>query len=215
MKNWNKYSHEHYELILCEVKELFTETQNTMDSIINRGKWQLSLTIPILLSILGLLCSQNFSGEINHYLVLVSVPLLVSIIETFRAISAYKISLKGSKFESLDDEDLYSRFSVTEDAEKNLIRNICKNYDKAFIKNDRVNQIRMERIKVGSYALIMSPVSGVFALVVSGLFSIFSPSSTISVSISSGGLSLIAIIFFVLLYLVLKLIIKNKKDIIL
>ena len=158
MKNWSLYSKEHYQFVLSQAEKKLSATIETMNIIQNRGRFQLSVGIAIIIGLIGWYVNDS-TPEFAYIALIIGIQTLISVILASFGIYKYKISTLGSSPEDLLHQDFYSPFKHTEHAEKNLLYNECKDYSDRIDRNFSINRKRLKLITISSILLLLLPAS--------------------------------------------------------
>lgn len=153
IKNWSKYSKDHYLFILSQSEKKLDETVITMKEIQLRGRFQLLISLSLLTSVVGWCISEDQNNEYIIYAIELLIFFAISTFLCAFGIYRYKIYTKGTRAASLFQKEFYEPFIDNEElAEKNLILSECVSYSVRTESNKKINRSRLRLI---SYSFII------------------------------------------------------------
>lgn len=163
MKKWSQYSKEHYLFVLSQAEKKLSATIETMNIIQNRGRFQLSVGIAIIIGLIGWYVNDS-KPEFAHIALIIGIQTLISVLLASFGIYKYEISSLGSSPKDLFHQDFYSPFKNKEHAEKNLLYNECMDYSDRINRNFSINRKRLKLVTLSFILLALLPVSALISL---------------------------------------------------
>lgn len=158
MKEWHKYSKDHYLFILSQSEKKLSETVTTMNTIQSRGRVQFFFSVSIITSVVGWYISEGHNPAYNNYAMGLLIQAFFSALLSMLGIFKYTISTPGSSSKKLLSDAFYKPFNNPGDAEKNLILSECTDYALRIGRNRRINGGRLRLITFSFILLSLIPV---------------------------------------------------------
>jgi hypothetical protein len=162
MKNWDKYSKEHYLFILSQAEKRINSQVEVLNSIQTRGQLQAIFAVTAATYFINEIVKADSSWPLVFsytFLITLMISTILSIIGIFK----YIVHYSGSSSKDLMSENFY-QFDDFADNELNMLYSECIDYKTRIESNKSVSK---KKVKLVTWSFILLFLSPLFALIVS------------------------------------------------
>jgi len=165
MKNWDKYSKEHYLFILSQAEKHLDAQVDVLNSIQSRGQLQAIFSVTAITYFVNQILTTDKVFAMSFSIAFL-VILIAAAVFSLLGIFSYKVYYAGSSTEDLMN-DVFYPFEETIDNEISMLHSECENYAKRIKKNEQTSAKKVKLVTRGFVLLCCSPI---FSLLFSSLY---------------------------------------------